>query len=78
MTYQSYPMATVAAHERFDYFQSVVDDVFSPMQLAPHSRDVSGFRAQVEVAALGDPEKSVRDAANAALQRISTPASRAA
>ena len=33
MTYQSYPMATVAAHERFDYFQSVVDDVFSPMQI---------------------------------------------
>ena len=54
MSYQSYPMATVAAHERFDYFQSVVDGVFSPMQLAPHSRDVSGFRAQVEVAALGD------------------------
>ena len=52
-TYQSFPVAGIAARERFDYFQSIVENVFSPMQVTPHQRDPESFRAQIDVAELG-------------------------
>ena len=46
-------MTTVSTKERLDYFRSVVDDVFSPMQIIPDWQRGSSFEAELEVTALG-------------------------
>ena len=51
--YESFPVASVRAGERFDYFQSVVDRVFCPMQIHAHGGSPDGFRGVVDVIELG-------------------------
>jgi len=51
--YQSYPVAAVPQRERFSYFQSVVDTVFCPMQVAPDGGSELSFRGCVEATDLG-------------------------
>ena len=51
--YQSLPVAAVPQFERFDYFQSVVDQVFGTMQVQPGAGCGSSFAGAVEVADLG-------------------------
>ena len=51
--YQSFPIGTVRQAERFDYFRSVIDDVFCPMQCAPMG-SAAQFAARLDAAELGD------------------------
>ena len=50
--YQSFPVAAVPQRERFSYFQSIIDTVFCPMQVAPGGSELS-FRGRVEATDLG-------------------------
>lgn len=51
--YESFPVAAVGERERLDYFQSVVDRVFCPMQIHVLGDSPGGFRGVVDVAELG-------------------------
>lgn len=50
--YRSYPLTTVRDRERFDYFTSLVDEVFCPMHCEPGSAP-EDFAAALETAQLG-------------------------
>jgi AraC-like DNA-binding protein len=51
--YQSFPVDTIRQAERFDYFLSVIDEVFCPMHCAPAGR-AAQFVAKLDAAELGD------------------------
>jgi AraC family transcriptional activator of tynA and feaB len=51
--YQSYPIGTIRQAERFDYFLSVIDEVFCPMHCAPGG-SAAHFVAKLDAAELGD------------------------
>jgi AraC family transcriptional regulator, positive regulator of tynA and feaB len=51
--YQSFPISTIRQTERFDYFLSVIDEVFCPMHCAPGCSP-SQFVAKLDAAELGD------------------------
>jgi AraC family transcriptional activator of tynA and feaB len=51
--YQSFPVAAVPLHERFSYFQSIVETVFCPMHVRPGGGSELGFRGCVEATDLG-------------------------
>lgn len=51
--YRSFPIATVRPEERFDYFLSVIDEVFCPMHCAPVG-SADRFAADIAVADLGE------------------------
>jgi AraC-like DNA-binding protein len=51
--HQSFAIATVPQGRRFDYFQSVVDQVFCPMQVQPKGVSTQAFRGCVEATTLG-------------------------
>lgn len=51
--YQSFPIDTIREPERFDYFQSVIDEVFCPMHCTPGG-NAAQFAAKLDAAALGD------------------------
>ncbi|HEX2140263.1 MAG TPA: helix-turn-helix domain-containing protein [Woeseiaceae bacterium] len=50
--YQSFPINTIRQEERFDYFLSVIDEVFCPMHCAPGG-SADQFIAQLDSANLG-------------------------
>ena len=50
--YRSYAIGTTRREERFDYFLSVIDDVFCPMHCAPGG-SADRFIAQLDAADLG-------------------------
>lgn len=50
--YQSFPISTIRQEERFDYFLSVIDDVFCPMHCAPGG-SADRFIAQLDAADMG-------------------------
>jgi AraC-like DNA-binding protein len=51
--YQAYPLATQQPKDRFAFFQSVVEDVFCPMEVQPRVAAWQTFSGSVEVAHLG-------------------------
>jgi AraC-like DNA-binding protein len=51
--YESFSIATVAQGNRFDYFQSLVDTVFCPMQVQPRGVSAETFRGCIEATTLG-------------------------
>ena len=51
--YQSFPIGTIRQEERFDYFLSVIDEVFCPMHCAPCG-SAAQFVAKLDAAELGD------------------------
>lgn len=59
--HQAYPLTVVPARERFEYFSSVIEELFCPMRCEPHG-DRDGFSARLENADLG----------NVGLARVST------
>ncbi|MEX2496130.1 MAG: helix-turn-helix domain-containing protein [Woeseia sp.] len=50
--YQSFPIGTIPQEERFDYFLSVIDEVFCPMHCAPGGR-ADRFVATLDATELG-------------------------
>lgn len=50
--YQSFPIGTIRQEERFDYFLSVIDEVFCPMHCAPGG-SADRFIAKLDAAELG-------------------------
>lgn len=50
--YQAFPIRTIRREERFDYFLSVIDEVFCPMHCAPVG-GVERFAAQLDAAEMG-------------------------
>lgn len=51
--YQSFPISKIRREERFDYFLSVIDEVFCPMHCAPVD-SADRFLASLDAAELGD------------------------
>lgn len=51
--YRSFPIGAVRKEERFDFFLSVIDDVFCPMHCAPEG-SAAQFDARLDAAELGD------------------------
>jgi AraC family transcriptional regulator, positive regulator of tynA and feaB len=51
--YQTFPIGAVPNRERFDYFLSVIDEVFCPMHCAPGG-DAAQFDARLDAADLGE------------------------
>lgn len=51
--YQSFPISAIRREERFDYFLSVIDEVFCPMHCAP-VEGADRFAATLDAAELGD------------------------
>jgi AraC-like DNA-binding protein len=51
--YQSYPIATRPARDRFGYFEAVIASVFCPMHVAPCSTTWDTFGGCIEAADLG-------------------------
>jgi len=51
--YQSYPLTVAKKAERFDYFSSIVDELFSPSQCEMVNSDVSTFTGELEATDLG-------------------------
>lgn len=50
--HQAYPLTVVPPRDRFEYFSSVIDDLFCPMRCEPHG-DPDAFSARLEKAELG-------------------------
>lgn len=50
--YRSFPIGTIRQQERFDYFLSVIDEVFCPMHCAPGG-SAERFAARLDAADLG-------------------------
>lgn len=50
--YQSYPITAHRPHERFDFFQGLVDEVFCPMHMEPERHVRTSFDARLEAVAL--------------------------
>lgn len=51
--YQSYPLTVAKKAERFDYFSSLVDELFSPSQCDLVNSNVSEFNGELEATDLG-------------------------
>lgn len=51
--YETFPVANIAPHERFDYFAGVVDDLFSPTLCETSSASRQSFRCDVRSAEIG-------------------------
>ena len=51
--YQSYPLTVAKKAERFDYFSSIVDELFSPSQSEMVNSDVTTFTGELEATDLG-------------------------
>ena len=51
--YQAYPLATQKPQDRFAFFQSVVDDIFCPMEIQPRVASWQTFAGSVEASHLG-------------------------